>query len=107
MSKKSEKQVRRKLHHVFRRNAISIVEDQYDMTAQAARELGINQNLLRTWHKKYGKGTDSSGLSENEQEELNRQWKDVGRTVKNSANLYLQKYPELEYLLILPSRSLL
>ena len=79
MSKKSVKQVRRKHSHEFRRNAISMVEDQGYTTAQAARELGINQNLLRTWLKKYGKAAESSGLSENEQEELDLLRKEVGR----------------------------
>ena len=36
-------------------------------------ELGINQNLLRTWRKKYGKSASAlSGLSESEQDELDR-----------------------------------
>ena len=79
MSKKSVKQVRRKHSDEFRRNAISMVEDQGYTTTQAARELGINQNLLRTWRKKYGKAAESSGLLENEQEELDRLRKEVGR----------------------------
>ena len=79
MSKKSEKRVRRIHSDEFRRNAISMVEDQGYTTAQAARELGINQNLLRTWRKKYGKAADSSGLSENEQEELDRLRKENSR----------------------------
>lgn len=79
MSKKSVKQVRRKHSDEFRRNAISMVEDQGYTTTQAARELGINQNLLRTWRKKYGKLAESSGLSENDQEELDRLRKEVSR----------------------------
>ena len=51
MSKKSVNQVRRKHSHEFRQNAISMIEDQGYTTTQAARELGINQNLLRTWRK--------------------------------------------------------
>jgi transposase len=79
MSKKSVKQVRRKHSHEFRQNAISMVEDQGYTTTQAARELGINQNLLRTWRKKYGKAAESSGLSENDQEELDRLRKENSR----------------------------
>jgi transposase len=56
-----------------------MVEDQGYTTTQAARELGINQNLLRTWRKKYGKAAASSGLSEDEQVELERLRKEVGR----------------------------
>jgi transposase len=72
MSKGSKKRERRSFTDEFRRNAISLVEDQGYTTAQAARELGIHQNLLRTWRKKYGKSADSSGLSESESDELDR-----------------------------------
>ena len=73
MSKRSGKRERRNYGDEFRRNAISLVEDQGYTNAQAARELGIHQNLLRTWRKKYGKsGSGSSGLSESEQDELDR-----------------------------------
>jgi len=73
MKKNSEKRVRRKHSDEFRRSAVSLVEDQGYTTAQAARELGINDNLLRTWRKKYGKAAASgSELSESDQEELSR-----------------------------------
>ena len=73
MKKKSEKRLRRRHSDEFRRNAVSLVEDQGYTTAQAARELGINDNLLRTWRKKYGKAAAAeSGLSESDQEELDR-----------------------------------
>lgn len=80
MKKNSEKRVRRKHSDEFRRNAVSLVEDQGYTTAQAARELGINDNLLRTWRKKYGKAAASeSALSESDQDELNRLRKEVSR----------------------------
>ena len=80
MSKKSVKRERRSYGDEFRRNAISLVEDQGYTNAQAARELGIHQNLLRTWRRKYGKSAaESSGLSESEQDELERLRKEVGR----------------------------
>ena len=73
MSKKSVKRERRSYGDEFRRNAISLVEDQGYTNAQAARELGIHQNLLRTWRRKYGKSAaESSGLSESERDELDR-----------------------------------
>jgi len=71
MSKKSVKRVRRNHSHEFRVNAISLVEDQGYTVSQAARDLGINQNLLRTWRKKYGKNSEGS-MSETDQEELDR-----------------------------------
>jgi transposase len=80
MSKKSVKRERRSYGDEFRRNAISLVEDQGYTNAQAARELGIHQNLLRTWRRKYGKSAaESSGLSESERDELDRLRKDVSR----------------------------
>ena len=48
-----------------------MVKDQGYTTTQTARELGIDQSLLRTWRKKYGRAAaESSGLSESNQEEL-------------------------------------
>ena len=80
MSKKTEKRVRRNHTDEFRRNAVSMVEDQGYTTAQAARELGINASLLRTWRHKYGKAAaESSGLSQSDQEELDRLRKEVSR----------------------------
>ena len=80
MPKSSVKRERRRYGEEFRLNAISLVEDQGYTNAQAARELGINQNLLRTWRKKYGKSAaESSGLSESDRDELDRLRKDVSR----------------------------
>ena len=78
MSKGSKKRERRSFTDEFRRNAISLVEDQGYTTAQAARELGIHQNLLRTWRKKYGKDSEDT-LSKSDQDELDRLRKEVRR----------------------------
>jgi transposase len=71
MSKSLGKQERRVHSDEFRRAAVSMVEDQGYTNVAAARELGIHENLLRTWRKKYGKKSEGS-LSESDQEELNR-----------------------------------
>ena len=71
MSRRSGKNGRRVHSDEFRRSAVSLVEDQGYTNAQAARELGIHENLLRTWRKKYGKGSEGV-LSESEQDELAR-----------------------------------
>lgn len=71
MSKSTGRQGRRVHSDEFRRAAVSMVEDQGYTNVAAARELGIHENLLRTWRKKYGKKSAVS-LSESEQEELNR-----------------------------------
>ena len=73
MSKSRSKRSRRSFTEEYRRNAVSMVEEQGYATAAAARELGIHENLLRAWRKKYGRAAEeSSGLSESEQDELSR-----------------------------------
>ena len=78
MGKRSEKRTRRNHSHEFRLSAVSMVEGQGYTTVAAARELGINENLLRTWRKKYGKQSQDS-LGESEQEELARLRQEVSR----------------------------
>jgi transposase len=55
MPKRSEKRVRRIHSDEFRRNAVSMVDDQ---GYTVSRELGINQSLLRTWRQKYGRSAE-------------------------------------------------
>ena len=55
MSNKPVKIVRRSYSDEYRRNAVSLIENQGYTTAQAARELGVNANLLRKWRQKYSK----------------------------------------------------
>ena len=71
MSKKSGQSERRVFSDEFRRNAVSLVEDQGYTNAEVARDLAIHENLLRSWRRKYGKKSGNS-LSETEQEELAR-----------------------------------
>ena len=71
MGRKSGNQTRRVHSQEFRLSAVSLVEDQGYTTAGAARELGIHENLLRTWRTKYGQNSQES-LDESEQEELAR-----------------------------------
>lgn len=78
MSKKSGSSERRVHSDEFRRNAVSLVEDQGYTNAEVARELGIHENLLRSWRKKYGKNSGNS-LNESEQEELARLRQEVSR----------------------------
>ena len=73
MSKKQVKRVRRSYSDEYRRNAVSLIEDQGYTAAQAARELGVNANLLRKWRQKYGKlASANSKVSLTEQQELDR-----------------------------------
>ena len=73
MSKKSVKNVRRSYSDEYRRNAVSLIENQSYTTAQAARELGVNAHLLRKWRQKYGKlASADSKVSQSEQQELDQ-----------------------------------
>jgi transposase len=73
MSKQQVKRVRRSYSDEYRRNAVSLIEYQGYTTAQAARELGVNANLLRKWRQKYGKlASANSKVSLTEQQELDR-----------------------------------
>ena len=79
MSKKSVKQVRRKHSDEFRRNAISMVEDQglYDDSGGAGA--GDQPESVADMAKEIRQGSRVIGLLENEQEELDRLRKEVGR----------------------------
>ena len=73
MSKKSVKNVRRSYSDEYRRNAVSLIENQSYTTAKAARELGVNAHLLRKWRQKYGKlASADSKVSQSEQQELDQ-----------------------------------
>lgn len=57
----------------FKREAVKLVTDQGYSIAEAARSLGLDRSLLRSWKLKYG--TEQNGVSkmrETEQEELAR-----------------------------------
>ena len=71
MPKKSSRKERRHYGQEFRLSAVAMVEEQGYTNAQAARELDVHENLLRTWRKKYGKKSEGS-LSESDQAELDR-----------------------------------
>ena len=52
---------------------MSLIENQGYTTAQAARELGVNANLLRKWRQKYGKlASADSKITQTEQQELDQ-----------------------------------
>jgi len=73
MSKKPVKIFRRSYSDEYRRNAVSLIENQGYTTAQAARELGVNANLLRKWRQKYGKlASADSKITQTEQQELDQ-----------------------------------
>jgi transposase len=59
----------------FKREAVKLVTEGGYTTAQAARSLGINENLLRKWRHKYSteeKAMPTKDLTETEAQELAR-----------------------------------
>ena len=65
------KRERRRHSDEFKREAVKLVTEQGLSVAQAARDLDVNENLLRTWKRKFSDESEES-LSESEQMELAR-----------------------------------
>ena len=65
------KRERRRHSDEFKREAVKLVTEQGLSVAQAARDLDVNENLLRTWKRKFADDSEES-LSESERMELAR-----------------------------------
>ena len=65
------KRERRRHSDEFKREAVKLVTEQGLSVAQAARDLDVNENLLRTWKRRFADESEGS-LSESEQMELAR-----------------------------------
>ncbi|MEZ5945056.1 MAG: transposase [Planctomycetaceae bacterium] len=52
-SSKSGGRVRRSFSEEFKRDAVSLVTEQGYSLAEAARSLGLHQNLIRNWRLKF------------------------------------------------------
>ena len=64
---------RRRHNEEFKREAVKLVTDQGYSMAEAARSLGLDASLLRSWKLKYGTEQNGAGkMQESEQEELGR-----------------------------------
>ena len=63
---------RRRHSDEFKQEAVKLVTDQGYSVAEAARNLGLHENLLRTWKKKSEVEAKDSELSEEERMELAR-----------------------------------
>ena len=63
---------RRRHSDEFKQEAVRLVTDQGYSVAEAARNLSLNENLLRTWKKKSESEANDSELSEEERMELAR-----------------------------------
>jgi transposase len=63
---------RRRHSDEFKQEAVRLVTDQGYSVAEAARNLSLHENLLRTWKKKSESEANDSELSEEERMELAR-----------------------------------
>ena len=68
MSKKQ----RHKYTEEFKREAVRLVTVQGYKVSEAARNLGVNANLLSVWKRKYSDQTTNTELTQDEQMELAR-----------------------------------
>lgn len=68
----TEKKTRRKYTEDFKRDAVALVTEQGYKVSQAARSLGINDNLLRRWRQELADEASGARVSADEREELKR-----------------------------------
>lgn len=66
----TEKKTRRNYTEDFKRDAVALVTEQGYKVSEAARSLGINDNLLRRWRQEFADEAAGGNLSADEREEL-------------------------------------
>jgi transposase len=71
-SRSKPKQTRRSHSEEFKREAVKLVSDQQVSISEAARNLGINPNLLRKWKQVIDAENQDTSLTEDERLELAR-----------------------------------
>ncbi len=69
---KAEKQTRRTYTEDFKRDAVALVTEQGYKVTEAARSLGIGDNLLRRWKQGFEDDVTGKSLNTDEREELKR-----------------------------------
>ena len=63
---------RRNYTEDFKRDAVALVTEQGYKPSEAARSLGIGDNLVRRWMREFEEATSGEQLSTDEREELKR-----------------------------------
>ena len=61
----------------FKRDAVALVTEQGYKISEAARSLGIGENLIRRWRRQFGESDSAGGLDVDEREELQQLRKEV------------------------------
>lgn len=65
-----EKRTRRQYTNDFKRDAVALVTEQGYKISEAARSLGINDNVLRRWKHELSDPADDQTVSDDEKQEL-------------------------------------
>ena len=73
----TETRKRRNYTEDFKRDAVALVTEQGYKTSEAARSLGIGDNLIRRWKREFEEEASGARLGADEQEELKRLRKEV------------------------------
>ncbi len=73
---------RRKFTNEFKMEAVKLAERGEVPVAQVARELGLNETVLRRWMGLYGKRAGANRLTPEEHEELIRLRREVRRVTE-------------------------
>jgi transposase len=73
----TEKRTRRNYTAEFKRDAVALVREQGYRVSEAARSLGIGENLLRRWRRELEEEISGERLTHDEREELQRLRKEV------------------------------
>ena len=68
----TETRKRREYTEDFKRDAVALVTEQSYKPSEAARSLGIGDNLIRRWKQEFEEEASGSGLGTDELEELKR-----------------------------------
>ena len=73
----TETRKRRNYTEDFKRDAVALVTEQGYKPTEAARSLGVGDNLIRRWMREFGDAASGTRLSTDEREELKRLRKEV------------------------------
>jgi transposase len=73
----TETRKRREYTEDFKRDAVALVTEQGYKPSEAARSLGIGDNLIRRWKREFEEEASSVQLGADEREELKRLRKEV------------------------------
>jgi transposase len=68
----TETRKRRNYTEDFKRDAVALVKEQGYKTSEAARSLGVGDNLIRRWKREFEEEASGAQLGADEREELKR-----------------------------------